>query len=355
VRSHLDRRLTSNILLSKDSFRLDHLSHWIIYEKINRCLLLPQTMVVACFIGSKNHHQGGMAGAFLFLLFTLIVCSISIYAKIYRPVVLMHGITTTASDMYELAGWINETFPGIYVLSVEIGNGRDDSFLLPMTRQVELFCATIRADPHLQQGFNMLGFSQGSLIVRAAVERCSLPVYNLITLSGINQGVFGVPNLQQLPPPFRELISEFVYEDAIQDVISIAGYWRDPYQLDKYMSRCRFLPDINNELSIRNETYKINMLKLNAFVMTYSDVDETVAPPLSGWFLGYQPKSIQVELWNQSRQFTEDLIGLRTLWEQGKIYRFTTHVPHGSSDHGPNKDFIFQNIMPFFNNTFPEL
>jgi palmitoyl-protein thioesterase len=290
----------------------------------------------------------------LVLLFAIDVSFRSIYADTYRPVVLMHGVTKTASDLDELAGWITQTYPGIYVTSIEIGNGGDDSLFLPMNRQVEIFCTNVRADPHLQQGFNMLGFSQGSIIVRAAVERCSLPVFNLITLSGIHQGVFGVPNLQNLPPPVRELISKFAYEDPIQDAISVAGYWRDPYHLDKYLSRCRFLPDVNNELPVRNETYKMNILKLNAFVMTYSDVDEIVTPGQSGWFLGYQPKSIEVELWNQSRQFTEDLLGLRTLWEQGKIHQFTSHVPHGDSDHEPNKEFIFENIMPFFNNTLIE-
>src|ERR1700761_8703642 len=102
-----------------------------------------------------------MARLVRLLLLISIVFSISIYAKTYRPVVLMHGITASASDLYELAGWINETYPGIYVTSIEIGNGRDDSFMLSMKRQVEIFCDTVRADPHLQQGFNMLGFSQG--------------------------------------------------------------------------------------------------------------------------------------------------------------------------------------------------
>ena len=296
-----------------------------------------------------------MGRVVLFMLVVITIFSSSISAITYRPVVLMHGVTATASDLDELAGWIRQTFPGIYVISVEIGNGHDDSFLMPMNLQVEIFCATVRNDSHLQQGFNMLGFSQGSVIVRAALQRCSLPVYNLITLSGVNGGVFGVPNLMKLPPPFRELISEFAYEDAVQDRISVAGYWRDPYHLDKYMKRCRFLPDINNELPVQNQTYKMNILKLNAFVMTYSDVDEIVAPISSGWFLGYKPKSLQIELWNETRQFTEDLLGLRTLWEQGKIHQFTSHVPHADSDHAPNKDFIFQNIMPFFNNTLSEL
>jgi palmitoyl-protein thioesterase len=125
--------------------------------------------------------------------------------------------------------------------------------------------------------------------------------------------------------------------------------------VEKYMSRCRFLPDINNELPVINETYKANILKLNSFVMTYSDVDEIVEPGLSGWFMSYRPKSLIVESWNQTRQFKEDLLGLRTLWEQGKIFRFISHIPHADSDHGPNKEFLFQNIIPFFNNTLPEL
>ena len=290
----------------------------------------------------------------ILLLFAMVFFT-AINAGSYRPVVLMHGITSSASDLYEVAGWINETYPGIYVVSVEIGNGADDSVFLPMHRQVEMFCATVSANPHLQRGFNMLGFSQGSLIVRAALQRCSLPVYNLITLSGISGGVFGVPYLLKLPPAVRELISEFAYETAVQDVISVGGYWRDPYHLDKYMKHCRFLPDINNELPVTNATYKENILKLNIFAMTHSDVDEIVEPSLSGWFLDYKPNSIVVEAWNESRQYTEDLLGLRTLDEQGKILRFTSHVPHGDSDHAPNKAFIFQNIMPLFNNTLPDL
>lgn len=275
------------------------------------------------------------------------------FASVYRPAVLMHGVTATAADMDELAGWLRSSFPGMYVVSIEIGNGFDDSFLLPLNKQVAMFCDTVRADPQLQHGFNMLGVSQGSLIVRGAVERCSLPVYNLITLVGAHQGVFGIPSLQLLPAQFRELISKYAYEEVVQNTISIAGFWRDPYQLDKYLKHCNFLPDINNELEGRNETYRNNMLKLNAFVMTYSDIDDTITPPQSGWFIGYAPSSLQPELWNQSRQYTEDLVGMRTLEEQGKLHRFIGHTRHQDAQHAPDKDFFFQNILTFFNNTLP--
>jgi palmitoyl-protein thioesterase len=285
----------------------------------------------------------------VFLLFITTVFS----NGIYRPVVLMHGILSTAADMDELAGWIRTAFPGIYVVSIEIGNGVDDSFLWPADKQVEHFCQTVNADEHLRQGFNMLGYSQGSVITRGALERCSLPVHNLITLSGIHQGVFGIPYLLKLPAPIRELVTKYAYETPVQDIISVANYWRDPYQLNTYTSDCHFLPDINNEYMLRNETYRRNMLKLNAFVMTYSDIDEVVPPRQSGWFMGYAPNSLEVESWNNSRQFKEDLIGLRTLWEQGKIFTFISHVRHQDVPHTPNRDFIIQNILPFFNNTLP--
>ncbi|CAF3696652.1 unnamed protein product [Rotaria sordida] len=105
-----------------------------------------------------------------FLLFILTILSRSIKTIIYRPVVLMHGIVAFTSDMNELAGWLQTSFPGIYIVSIEIGNNFDDSFLWSLDKQVEHFCTRICNDIHLQQGFNMLEFSQRSLIVRDAVE-----------------------------------------------------------------------------------------------------------------------------------------------------------------------------------------
>ena len=285
------------------------------------------------------------------LLLILLICN-SIDAGVkYRPVVLMHGLNASASDMNDLAEWIRQSFEDIYVISVEIGNGFDDSFLFPMNKQVDIFCQTVLSDMNLKDGFNMLGVSQGSLIVRGAVEKCSLPVYNLVTLVGIHQGVFGIPSLQFLPAPFRELVSKYAYEEAVQNVISVAGYWRDPYQLEKYYAKSHFLPIINNEGNSTNATYRLNMLKLNSFVMIYSDIDEVVSPRQTGWFMGYKPNSLETETWNESRQFTEDLIGMRTLWEQGKLHLFTCHTKHQDAKHTPDKDFFFKNILTFFNNT----
>lgn len=288
----------------------------------------------------------------LWFISLVVLIDVCVNATSYRPAVLMHGIVSTAAGMDDIANWLRQTYPGIYVVSIEIGNGKTDSYMWPMDKQVEHFCQTVQADENLRQGFNMLGYSQGSVIVRAALERCSLPVHNLITLSGIHQGVFGIPYLLQLPIEFRELVSKAAYEQGVQNLISASNYWRDPEELTRFRSDCHFLPDINNERTVRNETYRDNILKLNAFVMTYTDVDKVVVPKESGWFMGYAAGSLNVETWNTSRQFTEDLIGMRTLLEQGKLHTFVSHVAHQDVPHEPNRDFIFTNILPFFNNTF---
>lgn len=229
-----------------------------------------------------------------FLLVFLAVLFPSMQSLNYRPAVLMHGIVASASDMNELAGWLETAYPSIYVVSIEIGNGAEDSFLWPLDKQVEHFCRKVQNDSRLQQGFNMLGFSQGSIITRGALERCSLPVYNFITLNGVHQGAFGIPYLLRLPAQFRELISKYAYEESVQSRISVANYWRDPTQFDKYYKHCHFLPDINNELGVRNETYRSNILKLNSFVMTYSDIDEVVTPRESSLFRGYFNQSLAI-------------------------------------------------------------
>lgn len=320
----------------------------------NRCstvISCPKNYSLPCIIFNRKIEEQIQMSRLTFILFFATVLSRSIETVNYRPVVLMHGIVASASDMNELAGWLRASFSGIYVVSIEIGNGIEDSFTWPLDKQVEHFCRKVNEDTNLKQGYNLLGFSQGSIITRGALERCSLPVYNLITLSGVHEGVFGIPYLLKLPAHIRELITKYAYEETVQNLTSIANYWRDPDQLGKYLKHCHFLSDINNERETPNETYRTNMLKLNSFVMTYSDIDEVVTPRESGWFMGYANNSLKIETRNNSRQFTEDLIGMRTLLEQGKLHTFISHTRHQDAPHAPNKDFFMANILPFFNNT----
>lgn len=105
---------------------------------------------------------------------------------------------------------------------------------------------------------------------------------------------------------------------------------KDPYALDEYLQCATFLPDLDNARETKNSTYKQNILKLESFVMSYSTVDTTLVPKETGYFGFYAPNQSKVVIpLEESDLWKEDWIGLRTLSEQGKLFRFTTDCSHG--------------------------
>merc|ERR1719454_2559876 len=91
---------------------------------------------------------------------------------------------------------------------------------------------------------------------------------------------------------------------------------------ENYLHSNIFLPDINNELSEKNATYKANMIKLEKFVMIKFKYDFVVVPNDSSWFAYYPWGTLdrsKMLAMNETQLYREDWIGLRTLDEQGKI------------------------------------
>jgi len=117
-----------------------------------------------------------------------------------------------------------------------------------------------KKDHQLLNGFNAIGFSQGSQFLRAYVQRCNNPpVVNLISIGGQHQGVYGLPHCPgsyTICEYVRQLIDIGAYVGWIQDFLVQAEYWHDPWDRDGYLKYNIFLPDINNEFEKKNETYK---------------------------------------------------------------------------------------------------
>jgi palmitoyl-protein thioesterase len=99
-----------------------------------------------------------------------------------RPVVLVHGVLDTAENMEVAANWVRQALgPRAYVRCVEVGNGAMDSLTRSMDWQLEQLAAQLRADVRLRGGINMIGYSQGSLLARAFLQRYAEPrVHTLI-------------------------------------------------------------------------------------------------------------------------------------------------------------------------------
>jgi palmitoyl-protein thioesterase len=229
--------------------------------------------------------------------------------------------------------------------------------------QVELFAAAVRNDSKLARGFNLIGHSQGGLITRAYVERFNdPPVYNLVSLAGPHDGVFGVPALNALCPDhfcpwlgklFDELLASGATR-AVQEVFTFASYWKDTMNYSEYLRDNIFLADINNERAKKNATYRSHMTSLNALALVYSTTDDIVVPRQSPWFKFFAEGSDQRPLVPMalSPSYLGDWIGLRTLDDGGRLKRFSVSCGHQDM---PRDDCLNQSyvgtVQQLLNNT----
>jgi palmitoyl-protein thioesterase len=144
---------------------------------------------------------------------------------------------------------VESQLPGVYVYSIMVGQSVAEDelngFFMNVNDQVKFVCEKLASDPNLKDGFNAIGFSQGSQFFRAYVESTdtppllthqnsslqiliysflfcfvgcnSPPVYNLISIGGQHQGVFGFPRCPGQSHPSLT----FVFFTAFACVLSI--------------------------------------------------------------------------------------------------------------------------------------
>jgi len=278
----------------------------------------------------------------------------------YRPIVLWHGMGDSCCDpisMGAIKRLLEKHLPGVYVYSIEVGdNVLDDemnSFFMNVNEQIVYVHQKLKNDTKLANGFNAFGFSQGGQFLRAYVERFNdPPVYNLISVGGQHQGVFGLPrclgNNSEACEIVRKMLNLGAYTKEVQPYLVQAEYWHDPFNNEEYISKCVFLPDINNELDNKNETYKKNFMSLNQLALVKFTEDTFVQPRESEWFGFYdigQDKVVQ-DVTNTTL-YTEDWIGLKYLMDNKKV-DFISCV--GQHLQFSDKWFI-SNLIPYANNT----
>jgi len=297
----------------------------------------------------------------MLIFLTLLV----LIAARYRPVVLLHGLMASNEAMSHLQGWLQQDFPGIYTLNVEIGNGKEDSLWMHMNDQCESLAQQILADPQLRDGFTIVGHSQGGMTSRCAIERYSLPVYNFISLAGPQGGVFGVPDLNALCPDvycpellflFDELLLGKWTDPYVMNAFSFAQYWRDPFLLDEYLEYNTYLADLNNEYTqSKNATYRDNIIALNHLVLIYSTTDTIVVPRQSPWFYFYQADSDTVVQKVQSTPgYQGDWIGLRTLDQQNKVDFIPIPCSHANLPRDVCRPYYEKLYRQYFNTTIAD-
>ncbi|KAL9645266.1 hypothetical protein ABK040_002466 [Willaertia magna] len=277
------------------------------------------------------------------------------------PIVLWHGMGDSCCfpfSMGKIENLIKSQFKNntnLYIHSIRIGNSIEEdvknSYLLNINKQIEIVCNQLKQDKNLQNGFNAIGFSQGSQFLRAYVQRCNQPkVHNLISIGGQHQGVFGLPKCigvnHTICEYIRNLIDIGVYWNIVQQTLVQAEYWHDPFlnKKEEYLNQCVFLPDINNEKQFKNETYKFNLKSLNRFVMVKFLQDSFVQPIESEWFGFYsEDNDRKVLSLRETQLYREDWLGLKEMDESGKLVFLETEGDHLKF----TEEWFIENIVPY--------
>jgi palmitoyl-protein thioesterase len=303
-----------------------------------------------------------MLPVFINILATIACFLTVLVANIARgeqlPIVLVNGIMASDKDMKPLEDQILKALPGTYVKSIHILRGKWTSWM-NMHEQGKDLCHDIQADPKLKNGFIMIAHSQGGLLARYYVERWNNPKCEiLITLGSPHQGVFGIPGTYderfKFLNHFENLARFMMYRSFAQKHLSIAQYWHDSIKFNLYLKRCTFLPYLNNEIEHEfSEHYKANMLSLKHFVMINSPFETIVEPACSCHFGFYKNGSKDVEeSFVESRQYINDLLGLRTLDISGRLHLLWANCTH--TDYQEDIDCFERLILPFLKGKAPK-
>ncbi|KAJ8754398.1 hypothetical protein K2173_002849 [Erythroxylum novogranatense] len=238
------------------------------------------------------------------------------------PFVYFHGITDYCASAYSFAlTQALQAFSGSPGSCVEIGNGFSDSFAVPLMEQTNIACEKIKSMPELAGGYNIVGVSQGNMVARGVIELCDgPPVRNFVSVGGPNAGEAAV----------APCVSSGVYSEFVQANSAPAGYTKIPYALKEYLEGCKFLPIINNELPGQfNPLLKQRFSNLSNLMLIMFEQDAIIIPKESSLFGFYEDGSTSTVLpMQQTNIYIQDLFGLKTLDEAGKIKTATVPGIH---------------------------
>lgn len=199
------------------------------------------------------------------------------------------------------------------------------TFLGNVTEQIAQVCEQLSTDPiiaHAPQ-VNALGFSQGGQFLRGYIERCNNPpVRNLVTFGSQHNGISefqkcGLTNW--VCRAAEAFLNAGKWSALAQAHFVPAQYFRDPEDLENYLSYSNFLADVNNEGEVKNETYRENMRALNRLAMFMFEDDTVMYPKESAWFAEVNGTSGKVTPLDERPIYTEDWLGLKELGEKGKL------------------------------------
>ncbi|XP_006609650.1 lysosomal thioesterase PPT2 homolog isoform X2 [Apis dorsata] len=211
----------------------------------------------------------------------------------YHAVVVIHGVLTGSDSMELISNRIQEMHPGTQIYNTPRYAGW--SSLESMWRQVE------------EIGMDVI--SVGAAFPQA--------------------GQYGTRFLHLF---FPDLVCETAYQlfySKIGQHTSIGNYWNDPHHQKLYYKYSNFLPYVNNEKnSTKMSAFKEGLTKLKRMILVGGPEDGVITPWQSSHFGYYDVNETVINMRDRSI-YKDDLIGLKTLDESGRLVLITVpNVPH---------------------------
>lgn len=253
------------------------------------------------------------------------------------PVVMWHGLNDRydSDRAVETENYIKHLYPGVTVYRVRLDDNpskdRDASLYGDINVQLQRICDVVSGMPELEGGFDAIGFSQGGLFLRGLLETCQgVKIHNLITFGLPHMGVMDLPVCNGFfCKGHGDAMLHRVWSPIVQHSIVPAQYFRNPYDMEKYIKYSNFLPIINNEReSDDNNWRKEKLLLVNKLVIYMFLQDTTVVPKTSAHFGDIDIETGQVIHLRDTDMYKSDTIGLKTLDERDGIIFKQIDGPH---------------------------
>lgn len=233
-----------------------------------------------------------------------------------------------------------------------------------MTQQSHEACSWLRSHPVYGRSkeIYVVGVSQGGLVGRYIVEECDLgrtKVKKLLEIGSPNMGISVIPMIgcQNMKLDEDDDICQFEREMAkilgnspvMQDNVASASYFRDPDDIEAYKRTSPFLASLNNENAPPSlaQLHKQRIKSLAGAMFVMFDKDEIVFPAASEIFGQLSKRDARGQRhiipFEQSEIYQKDLLGLRSLQDQGKL-KFI-HINDAHTKY--NEDHIWKIFIPF--------
>ena len=135
-----------------------------------------------------------------------------------KTIVIWHGIKecSEARNPQIIAQTLRDHTPKDTVIKlIQIGsNCKEDvenSIWMDTFKQVETVCHQLSNDIDLSDGFTAIGLSQGGLLFRALIQMCDkLNPFQLVSIGGPQQGVYGIPDCWSIDSKFPHFGCTFI-------------------------------------------------------------------------------------------------------------------------------------------------